>query len=163
MTSKIQRNCNNQVSRSQKGCSHIYIYAYYTYIHIEMTPTFPHEITQASSPKGLGTSFAKQRLTPRTVPTARDRQVLKSGRKLLFCAARVPERWQFGCFFALGVLVWGVLVMRALLFAVYIRTHDCWKLPYENRTGALAVFFSVCWAKSGPSSLEQTAISGPKT
>ena len=34
----------------------------------------------------------------------------------------------YGCFYKLGVLFVGVLMMRALLFGVYIRVLDCWKL-----------------------------------
>ena len=35
----------------------------------------------------------------------------------------------YGCFYVLGVLFVGVLVMRALLFWVYIGVPDSWKLP----------------------------------
>ena len=37
----------------------------------------------------------------------------------------------FGCFYNLGVLLVGVLIVRALLlFGVYDRAPDFWKLPF---------------------------------
>ena len=36
----------------------------------------------------------------------------------------------FGCFHKLGVLFVGVLIARALLFGVYSRAPDFWKLPF---------------------------------
>ena len=36
----------------------------------------------------------------------------------------------FGCFCKLGVLFLGALVIRALLFQVFIGPHEFWKLPF---------------------------------
>ena len=39
----------------------------------------------------------------------------------------------YGCFCKLGVLLIGVLIIRALLVEVYIKAPDFWKLPYLSR------------------------------
>ena len=69
--------------------------------------------------------------------------------------SRKPERHRlhkgdtYGCFYELEDLLVGVLIMRALLFAVYVRAPDFWKLPIWRSMFICKLFFSCSVYGSG--------------